>query len=98
MDDTDAALKKIGLLVTANTKNMSMLGARAMVLGKFLEVALPQLTPAQRAEVSRAFRLGIEDLMSLMDDVPLPAGYHSTLLELTNGILAALSQGSVASQ
>lgn len=34
--------------------------------------------------------------MSLMDDVALPAEYHSTLLELTNAILTALAQESVA--
>jgi hypothetical protein len=32
--------------------------------------------------------------MSPMDDVVLPAEYHSALLQLTNAILAALGQGS----
>ncbi len=81
-------------LVTANTKTVSMLGARAMVLRKFLDVALPQLTTSQCAEVIWLFRQGIEEAMSMMDDVPLPAEYHSALLELTNAILAALSQRS----
>jgi hypothetical protein len=31
--------------------------------------------------------------MSLMDDVPLPAEYHSAMLELTNAILATLGHG-----
>ena len=30
--------------------------------------------------------------MSRMDDVALPAEYHSTLLDLTNGILAGLGE------
>jgi len=30
--------------------------------------------------------------MSLMDDLALPAEYHSALLELTNAILASLGQ------
>jgi hypothetical protein len=86
------ALGKMSEVVTANTKAVSFLGARAMVLGKFLEAALPQLTPLQRVEITRSFRQGIEDALSLMDDVALPAEYHSALLELTNSILAALSR------
>lgn len=63
-----------------------------MVLGKFHDAVLPHLTPLQRVDVIRSFRLGIEDAMSRMDDVALPAEYHSALLELTNSILAALSR------
>jgi len=81
-------------LVTANTKTVSILGARTMVLGKFLDAALPQLTTLQRAEVIQSFRQGVEEAMALMDDVALPAEYHSALLELTNTILAVLGQGS----
>lgn len=77
-------------LITTNTKILGALGARAMVLGKFLDVALPHLTTLQRVEIAESFRMGIEDVMSLMDDVPLPPEYHSTLLELTNGILVTL--------
>jgi hypothetical protein len=95
LDNADAALEKMSRLVTANMETVSMLGARAMVLGKFLDAALPQLTTSQRAEVALSFRQGIEDAMALMDDVPLHAGYHSALLELTNTILATLAQGSV---
>jgi hypothetical protein len=75
---------------------MSMLEARAMVLGTFLETVLPHFTTLQHVEVTRSFRQGIEDAMSLMDDVALPAEYHSTLLELTNAIRAALGQEPVA--
>jgi hypothetical protein len=73
---------------------MGALGARAMVLGKILEAVLPHLTTLQRVEVTRSFRQGIEEAMSLMDDVALPAEYHSALLELTKVILAALGQES----
>jgi hypothetical protein len=92
LDNANEVLGKMAGLVTANTKTMSRLGAQAMVLGKFLDAALPQLTVLQRAEVTRSFRLGIEDALSRMDDVPLPAEYHSALLELTNTILAALNR------
>ena len=67
-----------------------MQAARAMVLGRFLDAASPQLTAQQRAKVATSFRQGIETAMSLMDDVPLPGEYHSTMLELTNAILATL--------
>lgn len=85
-------LGKLAQLVTANTKTVSALGARAMVVGKFLDAAVPHLTSLQRPEVTSSFRQGIEDALSCMDDVALPAEYHSALLELTNAILAALSQ------
>jgi hypothetical protein len=92
------ALGKMSEVVTANTKAVSFLGARTMVLCKFLEAALPHLTPLQRVEITRSFREGIEDALSLMDDVALPAEYHSALLELTNSILAALSRAPAGRQ
>lgn len=92
MNDTDEALDNMRRLVTANTKTISILGARAMALGKFFDAVLPQLKNSQREDIARSFRAGIEDTMSRMDDVPLPAEYHSSLLQLTNSILAALDQ------
>jgi hypothetical protein len=77
---------------------MGVLGARAMVMGKFIDAVLPHLTTLQRAEVTRSFRQGIEEALSLMDDVALPAEYHSALLELTNAILATLGQGPARRQ
>ena len=94
MDKADEALGKIAGLVAANTKTVSILGARTIVLGGFFDAALPHLMPWQRAAVTRSFRQGIEDAMACMDDVALPAEYHSALLELTNTILAALGRES----
>jgi hypothetical protein len=94
MDNADEMLGKMAGLVTTNTKTVSMLGARSMVLGAFLDAALPHLTLAQRAAITRSFRQGIEDALAQMDDMRLPAEYHTTLLELTNAILAALDQES----
>lgn len=65
-----------------------------MVLGKFLNVALSHLTTLQCAEIICSFRMGIEDAMSLMDDVALPGEYHSALLGLTKDIVVALSKRS----
>ena len=69
-----------------------------MVLGKFLEAVLPHLTTLQRVEITQSFRQGIEEALSLMDDVALPAEYHLALLELTNAILATLGQGPAGRQ
>ncbi|WP_341312025.1 hypothetical protein WN982_10885 [Paraburkholderia sp. IMGN_8] len=98
MDNANEVLGKMAGLVTTNTKTMSMLGARAMVLGAFFDAALLHLSTSQRAEVARSFRRGIEDAMAQMDDVALPAEYHSVLLGLTNAILAALGRESVTRQ
>ncbi|RDJ98789.1 hypothetical protein [Paraburkholderia lacunae] len=98
MDNANEVLGKMAGLVTANTKTMSMLGARAMVLGAFFDAALPHLSTSQRAEVARSFRQGVEDAMAQMDDVALPAEYHSVLLGLTNTILAALGRETATRQ
>ena len=86
----DNALDQIAELAAANRKKVAVLAARAMVLGEFRAAVLPHLTAMQRVAISATFREGIEDAMALMDDVPLPAEYHSALLELTNAILATL--------
>ncbi|MFM0350671.1 hypothetical protein [Paraburkholderia sp. RL17-347-BIC-D] len=96
MNHINEVLDQVTTLVDANRKKLGVLGARAMVLGAFLEAAMPHFTTSQRAEISRSFRRGIEEAMSLMDDLVLPAEYHSALLELTNAILATLGQQSVA--
>ncbi|MFL9913403.1 hypothetical protein [Paraburkholderia sp. RL17-337-BIB-A] len=94
MNNADEVLRKMAALSTTNTKTVSMLGARSIVLGAFLDATLPHLTTSQRAAVIRSFRQGIEDALTQMDDISLPAEYHSTLLGLTNAILAALDQES----
>jgi hypothetical protein len=56
---------------------------------------LPQLTAAQCDEITRIFRHGVNDTMSITDDVEMPSAYHTALLEQTNALLAALEeQGS----
>lgn len=93
-DANDALIEHLSKIVTVNTRTISTLGARAMVLGKFLDAVLPRLTTVQRAETAKSFRHGIEETMSLMDEVLVPVEYHSELLELTNTILANLGHGS----
>lgn len=90
MDHATDPLQKMSALVVSNMRSMSVLGASAMVFGKFLDTTIPHLTAPQRARIADEFRDAVEDEMSLMDDLPLPAEYHSTLLELTNAVLGAL--------
>ena len=73
MNNLDEALGQMSKVVTANTKRIGVLASRAMVLGKFFDVVLPQLTASQCVEISQSFQSGIEDAMALMDDVALPA-------------------------
>jgi hypothetical protein len=94
MNDSDELLSRMSRLVTANTKTASILGARSMVLSKFLDAALPQLTNLQRGEIGQIFLQVIEDSVSSLDDMPLAADYHRAMLELTHAILTALGQGS----
>lgn len=94
LDKANDALYEMSRLVTDNMKTLSVLRACSMVLGKFLNAAPPHLTVLQRAEATRSFRQRVEEAMSLMDDVALPAEYHSAMPELTNTILAALGQES----
>jgi hypothetical protein len=79
-------------LTTHSTEISTTLGARALVLGAFAEAAIPALTNAQCNSVSEIFKRAIEDIMAMMDDVSLPGQFHSTLLDLTNSLLATLRQ------
>lgn len=79
-------------LVTGNLDAIAGLSARTVVLARFLDATLPRLTNGQCAEIALAFREGIEETMSLADDVPLPDRYHRTLLEQVNVVLGALSR------
>ncbi|WP_236721045.1 hypothetical protein [Paraburkholderia phytofirmans] len=92
MDKTTELLDSMSALIAKHTKAAAVLSARAMVLGKFLDATFLHLTQAQSAEIRKSFRAGVEDSMAMMDDVPLSADYHASLLELTNSILEALAQ------
>jgi hypothetical protein len=96
MNNVDEALIQLSKLVTTNTKTVSILSARNMVLSSFFDVLLPHLTTVQRVNVMRSLRRCIEDATSLTDDAPLSADYQSSLLEFTNTILASLSRDSTA--
>ncbi|WP_321913483.1 MULTISPECIES: hypothetical protein [unclassified Paraburkholderia] len=78
--------------VAETTIKISQLAARSLVMQKFIELALPKLTPAQCGEIQGALRQVLEDVMSVMDDVALPGAYHAAFLDKTNEMLRALEK------
>ncbi|KAK42497.1 MULTISPECIES: hypothetical protein [Burkholderiaceae] len=93
MNEAEKVLSEMAMVVFSNTQSLSRLGARSVVLEKFVEAVLPQLTWLQRSEVTHKFREGVEDVLSFMDDVTLPGEYHSALLQLVNELLGKLERG-----
>jgi len=90
MSNLDDALDLAKRLVNENTHAISVIGARAIVLTKFLDAVLPYLTTSQSVMISNAFRQGLDEVLSLMDDVTVPPEHLAALLEMTNSILRAL--------
>jgi hypothetical protein len=92
---TGELLSAYASFAVSNSNAVSRIGARAMVLCRFFDAMLPQLTAAQCTEIARIFRHGVNDTMSITDDVEMPTSYHTALLEQTNALLTALQeQGS----
>ncbi|MFM0618170.1 hypothetical protein PQR37_29365 [Paraburkholderia nemoris] len=96
MKNTNALLKSLTTLVASNSETISSFGAQIVVMGNFLDATFPHLTAVQCAKITKSFRHEIEKTMSLMDDVPLPAEYHSMLLAQTNSLLNMLHARSAA--
>ncbi|SDI57072.1 hypothetical protein SAMN04487926_119105 [Paraburkholderia steynii] len=94
LNDIDSLMESLATSVASNGNAVSRFGARVVVMSKFIDATFPQLTATQCVEIIRQFRQGIEDSLSLMDDMPLPGEYHSTLLEQTNNLLTALDRKS----
>jgi hypothetical protein len=74
---------------------VSRIGARMVVLCKFVDAVLPELTAAQCTQIDQSFRRGVEDAMACTDDMQVPGIYHTTLLDQTNVLLSALETRSV---
>jgi hypothetical protein len=96
LKNTNALLKSLTTLVASNSETISSFGAQIVVMGNFLDATFPHLTAAQCAKITTSFRHEVERTMSLMDDVPLPAEYHSMLLAQTNALLNMLHARSAA--
>jgi hypothetical protein len=90
MSNADKALHLANELVTRNTHTISVVAARSIALTKFIEAVLPYLTASQSVMVSHSFRQGIDEVLSLMDDVPVQPAHLAALLEMTSSIQEAL--------
>jgi hypothetical protein len=72
MDRSEGLFGSVSKAVDQSSKISALLGARVLVLGKFLEVVTPRLTDSQRNDVGREFSKGVEELVRLMDGMTLP--------------------------
>jgi hypothetical protein len=88
--DIRGRLERATAFAVSTSDAVSRFGGRLAVLHAFAEAVLPRLDAAQSAEVARRFRRVVEHIMSLTDDVAMPAGYHSAFLEQTNELLDVL--------
>ncbi len=90
-DGVKSDLQAVEALFKANGAMLSEYGGRAVALLRFVEAVTPVLNAQQRLEVERRFRLEIEKVLSLTDDVLMPSEYHTALLNQTNSLLKLLS-------
>lgn len=85
-------LRSMTALVSAHSKAISRFGANVVVMTKFVEAVLPQLSGAQIERVVQAFRAQIGEAMAVADADPgvLPGEYRATLIEQSNVLLNRL--------
>lgn len=89
-------LRSMTALVSAHSKAISRFGANVVVMTKFVEAVLPQLSHAQMASTLEAFRAQIGEAMAVADADAnagtgiLPGEYRSTLIEQANVLLTRL--------
>ena len=85
-------LSQLTNLTLSNGNAVARFGARLVVQYKFIDAVLPQLSAAQRKDVARLFRKGVEDVLSFTDDIAMPAEYHTELLHQVNLLLNSLEK------
>ena len=83
-------LHSMTALVNAHGKAISRFGANVVVMTKFVEAVLPQLSGAQVERTIQAFRAHVGEAMAVADDVLLPGEYRATLIEQANVLLSRL--------
>ncbi|CAG9266903.1 hypothetical protein [Paraburkholderia unamae] len=83
-------LHSMTALVSAHGKAISRFGASVVVMTKFVEAVLPQLSTPQIERTIQAFRAQLGEAMAVADDVRLPGEYRTTLIEQANVLLARL--------
>ncbi|WP_233838528.1 hypothetical protein [Paraburkholderia sp. ZP32-5] len=98
MDNYDTLMQKMNALGAHSTQISAALGARALVLGAFMDAAVPALNARQCNAVVATFRHRIEDAMAMMDNTLLPEQFHSVVLQLTNFTLSQLRKQQATAQ
>ncbi|MEM5447717.1 hypothetical protein [Paraburkholderia guartelaensis] len=88
-------LNSMTALVSAHGKAISRFGASVVVMTKFVEAVLPQLSTAQIDRTLLVFRAQLAEAMAVADDVLLPSEYRATLIEQANMLLARLGSDAV---
>lgn len=88
-------LNSMTALVSAHSKAISRFGASVVVMTKFVEAVLPQLSTEQIERTILAFRAQLGEAMAVADDVLLPGEYRATLIEQANMLLARLGSDAV---
>ncbi len=91
-ESSEKLLKSFVSLTESNSEAVSRFGGRMVVLCKFVDAVLPQLSSAQCRAVIALFREGVDHALSLTDDIAIPAAYQDSILHQTNVLLAALEQ------
>lgn len=92
MGKFEKTLDAVATLVSDTTTNISQAAATALVMQEFVDLTLPKLTQAQCAEIHVQLRQVLEDRMSLMDHMTLPANYHSVFLDKASDVLRRLER------
>ncbi|WP_322102448.1 hypothetical protein [Paraburkholderia sp. J41] len=87
-------LRSMTALVSAHSKAISRFGANVVVMTKFVEAVLPQLSRAQMELTMQTFRAQIDEAMAAADAEAgagvLPGEYRATLIEQADVLLARL--------
>lgn len=92
-------LRSMTALVSSHGKAISRFGASVVVMSKFAEAVLPQLSAAQIECTIEAFRVLIDDALDVADDTDktvLPGDYRATLVEQSNMLLNRLGGSAAA--
>jgi len=74
--------------ILANTSIQQ--GAHLLVMRQLLLVLCDHAPASLKAEITQAFRCGIEDVLSRTDDKAMPASFYSTLLGEFNAYMRCL--------
>ena len=90
IDQTE--LDALNASISQNLANVSKLGARVVVLSRFIAAAFPHVPASECAAIEQAFRHEINTAMSMTSDEPIPGTYESAMLQEVNVLIAALKQ------